>query len=55
MFYHKNNLLTNLIYLPESVDGGETEVVKSLTDQYKLVEMTDLKIKINPKISASAF
>ena len=23
--------------------------------QYKLVEMTDLKIKINPKISASAF
>ena len=33
-----NNLLTNLIYLPELVDSGETEVVKSLTDQYKLVE-----------------
>lgn len=43
-----NNLLTNLIYLPESVDSGETEVAKSLTGQYKIVETT---LKLDTKVS----
>ena len=39
----QNDALTDLIYLLGLVDSGETEVVKSLTDQYKLVE-TNLKL-----------
>ena len=43
-----NNLLTNLIYLPGLIDSGETEVAKSLTGQYKLVETT---LKLDTKVS----
>ena len=43
-----NNLLTNLIYLPGLVDSGETEVAKSLTGQYKIVETT---LKLDTKVS----
>ena len=34
----QNDLLTNLVYSSGLVDSGETEIAKSLTDQYKLVE-----------------
>ena len=45
-----NNLLTNLIYLPELVDSGETEVAKSLTGQYKIVEKN---LKLDTESNAS--
>ena len=34
---------------------NEPGVVFATDYQYKLIELTDLKIKINPKIEASAF
>ena len=34
----QNNLITELVYIPSLVDSGETELAKSLTDRYKLVE-----------------
>lgn len=34
----QNGLLTDLVYIPSTIDTGETEIAKTLTDQYKLVE-----------------
>ena len=34
----RNNLLTDLVYTYLQVDTGETETLKTLTDQYKLIE-----------------
>lgn len=42
-FGTQNNLLTELVCLYSRVDTGEIEIVKNLTDQYKLVEK-NLKI-----------
>ena len=43
-----NELLTNLVYSPGLADNGETEVVKSLTGQYKIVETN---LKLDTKVS----
>ena len=34
----QNNLLTELVYIPSLVDSGKVEILKTLEDQYKLVE-----------------
>ena len=45
-FGAQNDLLTELVYVGSAVDSGETELAKSLTGQYKIIEKN---IKLDTK------